>query len=104
MVRDISGLGSPPNTETRTAGNNAKATENTTADTSSADKSVNRDNVELSSEVKSLQTLTDKVSDLPEVNESRVAEIKAALERNELNIDNQRLADKILAADDLFNE
>jgi flagellar biosynthesis anti-sigma factor FlgM len=101
MVRDISGLGGPPDTSTANRG--SKAVDSTKSAAEPATKVVaQQDDVELSEQAKQLTALTDKVSALADVDESRVAEVKAALERNEFKIDNHRLADKILAADNQF--
>lgn len=101
MIRDISGLGSPPKTEAQTGNSRSKNTANEPAPAQTNTVSQQSD-VELSSQAKNLNTLTEKISTLSDVNESRVAQVKAALERNEFKIDNQQLADKLLAADDFF--
>lgn len=104
MVRDISGLGSPPSTDTGAAQRRSSANGNAPQPEQAAvSQTLAQDDVELSSQGKRLNALAEKVGALPDVDESRVAQIKAAIERNEFTIDDQRLADKILAADDFFN-
>lgn len=60
------------------------------------------DSVSLSSNAQSLRSAGEKLQKLPEVNEKRVAEIRAALESGAYKVDDLVLADKLLAAEDLF--
>jgi negative regulator of flagellin synthesis FlgM len=103
MVRDINGLGaySGPQPKTEQSGKNTAnpAALSTTSSDSSAPAA---DDVKLSSEAKSLQSLADKVNNLPEVNVERAEKIKAMLERGEYQIDNLVLADKILSSEAFF--
>jgi negative regulator of flagellin synthesis FlgM len=54
------------------------------------------DNVSLSSQVRDLKQLEGQVRQLPEVNQDRVARIKAALADGSYTIDNEKLAGKLL--------
>lgn len=60
------------------------------------------DSVSLSSGAQALKSAGDKLQELPEVNEQRVAEIRAALESGQYQVDDLVVADKLLATDDLF--
>jgi negative regulator of flagellin synthesis FlgM len=44
-----------------------------------------------------LQTLTDSVAQLPEVDQKRVAELKSAIENGDYRIDDTKIADKLTA-------
>jgi len=106
MIKDINGLGSRPSTETR-PGKNGNADVGKSANTSTAaaaPSAAKQDEVELSSQVKNLKALEDKIQSLPEVNMERVEAIKAALEDNSFNIDDLVLADKILNTEGLLGE
>ncbi len=60
------------------------------------------DSVSLSNGAQALQAVQEKLQKLPEVNEKRVAQIKAALESGEYKVDELVIADKLLSFDDLF--
>lgn len=108
MVRDISGLGSPGRNELRTdrSSNGSPKTADTTSSTpaTTGPNASSSDQVELSSQATTLKSLESKLAELPEVDEERVAAIKAAVESGEFNIDNEQLASKILSSDALFGE
>lgn len=59
--------------------------------------------VRLSGNAQALQAVEQKLLELPEVNEQRVAEIKAALASGEYQVNDVVIADKLLAFEDLFN-
>lgn len=59
--------------------------------------------VQLSTGAQQLKSMENKLAKLPDVDHDRVAEVKAKLENGELNIDNEQLAEKILASDLLLN-
>jgi negative regulator of flagellin synthesis FlgM len=58
--------------------------------------------VHLSDNAKTLQQLEEKANRLPVVNKERVAELKAAYEAGAFEINSERVADAMLAIDDLF--
>ncbi len=60
------------------------------------------DSVSLSNGAQALKAVQEKLQKLPEVNEKRVAQIKAALESGEYKVDELVIADKLLSFDDLF--
>lgn len=60
------------------------------------------DSVSLSSNAQAMKSLEEKVQKLPDVNEKRVAQIKAALASGEYSVDDLVVADKLLNLDDLF--
>ena len=102
MVREINGLGSQITNSPRSERSAEKKDDKAAASPESGQTAA-RDEVELSNQAQGLQALTDKVAELPDVNVEKVASIKAALERNEFNIDELVLADKILNNDALFD-
>ncbi|WP_339340047.1 flagellar biosynthesis anti-sigma factor FlgM [uncultured Oceanicoccus sp.] len=104
MVRDINDLGSQPSVRTATDQGAKKATESTASATSNPTigNAEQGDSVQLSPEAKTLQSMTDKINSLPEVNLDRVEKIKAALENAEHQVDKLELADKILNLDALL--
>ena len=61
------------------------------------------DSVSLSSNAQAMKSLEEKVQKLPDVNEKRVAQIKAALASGEYSVDDLVVADKLLNLDDLFH-
>lgn len=78
-----------------------RASENTASNASSKPVTGNSDNVSLSDAGQSLNRLEAAVANVPEVNAERVAEIKAALEKGQYQVDAYTLAGKMLAQDDL---
>ena len=114
MSNDIKGLGSGGNinADTRAA---AKASEQRSNATSQqvvkeqasdinrqATSVVRRDVVELSKGAQALKNITEKLQKQPEVNDKRVADIKAALASGDYKINDLVIADKLLQIDDLF--
>lgn len=109
MVRDISGLSSPPNNELRTGRNSQQAKVNTeqaqnTPQSPQANATASSDQVELSSQAQKLKALEEKLSQQPDVDEERVASIKARIESGDFAVDNLKLADKILSSEALFGK
>ena len=102
MVREINGLGGVPGNPPTTDRNTKMPSEPATAG-SSQGAAATVDEVQLSSEAKTLQSLTDKVKDLPEVNLERAEKIKAALENGEYRIDDLVLAEKMLNIENLLS-
>lgn len=107
MVRDINGLGSNGVKNAGDARTERKAQKPVDGSDAASGKAPAReakaDDVQLSSQAQQLGALAEKVSQLPDVDASRVAAVREKLARNELQIDNQRLAEKLLNSDDLFN-
>ncbi|WP_295472597.1 flagellar biosynthesis anti-sigma factor FlgM [uncultured Pseudomonas sp.] len=62
----------------------------------SADVKSAGESVHLSSEAQQLQSITDKLRDLPTVNSARVAELKQAIADGSYKVDSNRLAGKLL--------
>ena len=108
MVRDINGPGAKPPTTPPANEQNALRTQRENANPTApaaqpapAAKAA-ADSVNLSSGAVALKALEEKIQTLPEVNEKRVAEIKAALASGSYKVDDLVVADKLLAMDDLF--
>lgn len=103
MVREINGPtnGSPPvNNSAGKARPAAIASQETGA---AAAAGVDRDPVRLSDSAQALQAMEQKLHQLPDVNEQRVAEIKAALASGEYTVDDVVVADKLLAFETLLD-
>lgn len=110
MATDIKGLGVPPAADQTALRSTSKdsTTTNTerpvqqqpAAPISAAKAAV--DSVNLSSQAQSLKALEEKIQKLPDVNEKKVAEIKAALASGQYSVDDLVVADKLLGFDELF--
>lgn len=110
MATDIKGLGVPPTADQTTLRSTSKESVTTNAErpaqqqpaapTSVAKAAV--DSVNLSSQAQSLKVLEEKIQKLPDVNEKKVAEIKAALASGQYSVDDLVVADKLLGFDELF--
>ena len=105
MVIDFSRLNSSSSLTGSTRTSNAKETAengtsaplNTPAESASTAKS--GESVHLSNEAQQLQKVTDSLRDQPVVNKARVAELKQAIADGSYQIDNDRLAGKIIKAE-----
>lgn len=109
MATDIKGLGVPPAADQTTLRSTSKdgASTNTERTTQQppAPNSVAKatvDSVNLSSQAQALKALEEKLQKLPDVNEKKVAEIKAALASGQYSVDDLVVADKLLGFDELF--
>lgn len=109
MANDIKGVGSPKLPDqtalrgTNTKENGAATSERAApAATPAQAAKVATDNVNLSVQAQSLKALEAKLQKLPDVNEKRVSEIKAALDSGEYTVDDLVVADKLLGFDELF--
>lgn len=110
MVRDINGPGAkPPTTPPANEQNALRGTQRDSTTQPGAQAAPQAptakaaaDSVNLSSNAVALKALEEKIQKLPEVNEKRVAEIKAALASGSYKVDELVVADKLLAIDDLF--
>lgn len=114
MSNDIKGLGASGSinadsratsraNEQRVSGGFQQAVQNPTSDANRQASNVSgRDVVELSKGAQALKTVNEKLQKQPEVNEKRVADIKAALESGTYKINDVVIADKLLQIDDLF--
>lgn len=66
---------------------------------------VSKDTVNLTDHATSLSSLQQKITDAPDTNESKVANIKAAIERGDYKINADRVASKMLAQENaLFGD
>lgn len=105
MVREVNGSNTTPPATTQTSGRNAPQTpapQPQTPATPAPQQNAGRDTVKLSSNAQALRDVEEKLNKLPEVNEQKVASIKAALESGQYQVDDLVVADKLLGFDDLF--
>lgn len=112
MASDIKGVGSPtpPNqgalrgastTKDSNATASERAAQRPTAPAAPVAKAAT-DSVNLSAQAQTLKALEEKLQKLPDTNEKRVAEIKAALASGNYSVDDLVVADKLLGFDELF--
>jgi negative regulator of flagellin synthesis FlgM len=108
MATDIKGLGTPPAADQATLRSTSKDSSQTErapapqtpAPTSAAKASA--DSVNLSSQAQALKAVEEKIQKLPNINEKKVAEIKAALASGQYSVDDLVVAEKLLGFDELF--
>lgn len=106
MTNDIKGLGSPPSTDQtalRNAGKDTAAATPKAAPAPTGTAKAVAESVSLSSNAQALKAVEEKIQKLPEINEKKVAEIKAALDSGKYSVDDLVIADKLLGFDELFN-
>ena len=105
MVIDFNRLNSALPTATGRSGSaqaseNAKASSGSSAASSGSaantSASAGGEPVRLSDQAQQLQTITDKLRDLPDVDQERVARLKQAIADGSYQVDNQRVASKLL--------
>lgn len=109
MASDIKGLGSPNLADKATVRTGAKENSAASNERAAAQPAAPApaakaatDSVNLSAQAQALKALEGKLQKLPDVNEKRVAEIKAALASGEYSVDDLVVADKLLGFDELF--
>jgi negative regulator of flagellin synthesis FlgM len=61
-----------------------------------------RDTVALSSEAQAITRLQRQLDPTPPINREKVEQLKAAIARGEYHIDAKKVAEKLMAGDDLF--
>ena len=103
MVREINGLGGIPTT-TKTTEQGSKKPAGGVVDAAVNTRPEDNDGVQLSTEARTLQSLTDQVKDLPDANLERAEQIRLALESGQYKIDDMVIADKILQSEALFGK
>lgn len=104
MVKEINGSGvsRPPLQNEASIANRGAAARTEQNPEARATTPAASDSVSLSSNAQALKSAGEKLQKLPEVNEKRVADIRAALESGEYKVDDLVIADKLLAAEELF--
>lgn len=103
MVREINGLGGVQ-TPSKTSEQGARKGADSTTDNLASGSQKATDGVELSTEARTLQSLTDQVKELPDANLERAEQIRLALESGEYSIDDLVVADKLLQSEALFGK
>ncbi|MGX5220067.1 MULTISPECIES: flagellar biosynthesis anti-sigma factor FlgM [Pseudomonas] len=73
-----------------------KTSSSTTASNTKAESSKSGETVHLSQEAQQLQSIGDKLSELPTVDKERVAQIKQAIADGTYKVDAQRTASKLI--------
>lgn len=102
MVIDFNRLNNALPTATGRSGSaqasDAKASGNSSASpvASAPQSAASGESVRLSSQAQQLQTITDKLRELPDVDHERVARLKQAVADGSYQVDNQRVASKLL--------
>lgn len=93
-----SGSGRAGTTQSSTVSDELSANKANPATTPAAQSSAAKsgESVQLSSEAKHLQKVTDKLRDLPAVNKEQVARLKQAISDGSYQVDSQRVASKLL--------
>ena len=104
MVIDFSRLNNAPTTSGTTRTTSPKDSVEAKAPAlpakaEQASASQSGESVHLSNEAQQLQKVTDSLRDQPVVNKARVAELKQAIADGSYQIDNDRLAGKIIKAE-----
>jgi len=112
MSNDIKGLGLPPKTDQSTLrgtdqsarkdGANAAQNAAKPAPAPTGVAKAAAESVSLSSNAQALKSVEEKIQKLPDTNEKKVADIKAALDSGQYTVDDLVVADKLLGMDDLF--
>ncbi|GGO84882.1 hypothetical protein GCM10011348_32140 [Marinobacterium nitratireducens] len=102
MAINFTGL--PPHSQansTRAKTDNDTVTERRPA--AQAPSAGSSDEVRLSEAMKALQAADKRLADTPEVDEKRVAELRAAIESGSYQIDSQRVAERMLDFESLLD-
>lgn len=105
MAMDITGLGST-HTGARSRVNEQQNASSPTGGNAGAQPSVSpssSDTVKISDAAQALQNAELELQSQPDVDSDRVAEIKKAIDNGEYEIDAGRVADRMLAFDELFS-
>jgi len=107
MTNDIKGFGSPPGADQTALRGTGKEGAKSSAPATQAPAPTGvakaaAESVSLSSSAQALKALEEKVQKLPDINEKKVAEIKAALASGQYSVDDLVVADKLLGFDELF--
>lgn len=106
MVIDINNSINPAQPGKRNGGADASAQDKNAvgnqASTSESTTSTASDTVELSSQAQDLNRIREELAELPEVDESRVAQIRQQIADGSYSIDAEQIASKILLNDQNF--
>lgn len=96
MVIDFSRLNNSPAVTGGVRSNSATGSAPKAGETSEAPQTASGEAVHLSQEAQQLQKISDKLRDQPEVNSSRVAQLKQAIADGSYQVDAGRVASKLL--------
>ena len=101
MVSDIKGLNSRETTAARQGEAGAVRADQRARNTAQTGDVARDDTVELSSLAEFIRTTASKLAAQPAVDENRVRDIRNAIASGEYQIDSQRVARKLIEADNL---
>lgn len=101
---DQASIGKLGNKVDETAAGRKVAGDTGPADARSTGSAGASDTVEVTSSARLLESLEKSIKDLPAINEARVAEVKAAIESGNYEIDSEALADAIVRFERSFGE
>lgn len=102
---DINGVNNGANSAKTQSGQQAATTSRTPAPMELIRQQAlapRRDSVVLSSEVQAITRLQRQLDPTPPMNREKVEQLKAAIARGEYHIDAKKVAEKLMAGDDLF--
>ena len=99
MVIDINNIGPSPNNNQRAKDSGATGAKQPDTSAQTAPKAQKGDNVSFSDKAKNLKALETSIKNEPDVNQERVAKIKAALEDGSYSVDAEKVAQKMLDFD-----
>lgn len=100
MAINFNHLSSTPSTNSRDKVDTQTITTNNATNDSGSDKASAQSTVQLSTEALALQQIEEQVGKLPDINEPRIAVIKAAIEDGSYSINPDSIASKMLAFED----
>lgn len=106
MVRDLNGVGGSQTGNTQAAKNqkaqSAQSAEQARRPSNApAQEPVKaRDSVQISAQAQALAAMEGKLKDIPDVNQKKVNELREAINGKRYNVDPERIAEKMLKADD----
>lgn len=100
MAININHLSSTPSTSSRDKVDTQTLSTTSTGTNGGSEQGNAQSTVQLSNEALALQQIEEQVGKLPDINEPRIAVIKAALEDGSYSIRAESIAEKMLSFDD----
>lgn len=104
MTNDISGINSSRPQQTTTQRSNAQSGQTNNANATEATRPTDTaDKVSLTNTAEKLKALEKQLSQEPPVNEQKIAQVRAALENGDYQLDPEKIAEKILNFESNFD-